>query len=733
MKEPIPENRSSRRKRKAENSTQPHVSYFKNAYDTKPLGRPRPLDELFDQIATRSLPLQDKIRGEESEAKRNRLKERLPGVTLSGIFSPTRANKNLIQHSGVLQIDIDDVTEEEIPALKQILCGSAYMIAVWRSVSGKLKAAMRISSDPAQHKASFLAAQAYIKSLIGKDIDEKCKDVSRLCFLSHDPDIWRRPLQDALILPPLPAATKKEKKQAPAPGTSKSVDLDLDDARNIATALKLMILREFEPHEEEQQGSWMAFVTCPGKDHTKDDHCALFFNSDGSMAMHCQSVNCTEVIKEINAKLARAVAVRRLTKAWVYIVATKRFLHTETFIELDKEQFADQYAPIVPKEKHNASLWLLKNRELQRFDSPIYEPAGPQIIERADGKLRYFNIWQPSFNIIVPKSGSVRPLLDHFEYLWPDECVHLIEALAWNFQHPGQKLLYALLLRTVQGGGKSIIRSIAGEILGKHNVRMITNEVLHERYTTWGKNICILFPDELMGHFRIKLTEHFKVWITEPLFEVRDMYGVAYVQPNKFNIIAFTNHKDALVLDTADRRWCVLFSDQRAKDIETYHAPLWEWRRQNIAQIYDYFFNYDLSKFNRQKKAPETSGKIELIRRTTSALETFLRDALEDRRWPLQGEVISNTALLVALQNHPRLAALQLGRLNKRTLHDALQNIGSEYFGHFEIPGEGWRHLQTLQRHDYWDEASVTMIVDAYRTWLTSLGDPKSYEDERPI
>ena len=730
MKKLIAESRSSRRKRKAENSTQPHISCFKNAYDTKPVGRPIPLDKLFDQIATRPLPLQDKIRGEESEAKRSRLKERLPGVTLSGTFSPTRANKNLIQHSGVLQADIDDVTEKEIPAVKQILCDSSYMIAVWRSVSGKLKAAIRISDDAAQHKASFLAAKVYIKDLTGKEIDEKCKDVSRLCFLSHDPDIWRRPFQDAQVLPPLPTRAKEEKKQAPA-GALKSSDLDLDDARNIAEKLKLTIIRDFEPHDEEQR-SWKAFVTCPAKDHTKDDHCALFFNADGSMVLNCQSVNCTEVIKQSNAKLAQAVKVRRLTKAWVYIVATKRFLHTETFIELDKEQFSDQYAPIAPKET-KASGWLLRKPVLRRFDSPIYEPGKPQIIETPDHRLRYFNLWRPPLNIVVPRTGSVKPLLNHFEYLWPDECVHLIEFLAWNFQHPGEKLLYAILLRTVQGGGKSIIRSISGDILGRTNIRMITNEVLHEKYTTWGKNICLLFPDELMGHFRIKLTEHFKVWITEPLFEVRDMYGTSYIQPNKFNIIAFTNHKDALILDTADRRWCVLFSDQPAKDIDTYHAPLWDWRRENIAPIYNYFLNYDLSKFNRYKKAPETSGKIELIRRTTSALETFLRDALEDRRWPLQGEVISNTALLVALQNHPRLAALQLGRLNKRTLHDALQNIGSEYFGHFEIPGEGWRHLQTLQRHDYWDEASVKMIVEAYRTWLTSLGDPKSYEDERPI
>jgi len=93
--------------------------------------------------------------------------------------------------------------------------------------------------------------------------------------------------------------------------------------------------------------------------------------------------------------------------------------------------------------------------------------------------------------------------------------------------------------------------------------------------------------------------------------------------------------------------------------------------------------------------------------------------------------VINNTALLVALQNHPRLSALQLGRLNKRTLHDALQNIGNKYLGHFKIPGEVWRHLHVLCRYDFWRNASPEAAIEAYKKWLTTLDNPQSYDDDK--
>jgi hypothetical protein len=413
-----------------------------------------------------------------------------------------------------------------------------------------------------------------------------------------------------------------------------------------------------------------------------------------------------------------------------YIDATQTFIDRRDLWQRDQKQFDNWFEREMKAHKESRASKLALEI-VPRNKSLIYLPCQPPHIQKPDGC--YFNLWRPPLNIIVPKAGSVKPLLSHFECFWPDDCVHLIEALAWNFQKPGKKLLYALLLQSKEGAGKSIIRDIAEEILGPHNVKMISNQTLHEKYTAWGKDICLLFPDELMGHYRLELTERFKAWITERLFEVRDMYGVVYTQPNKFNVIAFTNHQDALVLKDAERRWCVLLSNQPVKDVDTYYAPLWDWRRQNIDKIYNYFLNYDLSKFNRYKRAPETSGKTELIRRTATSLETFLRDALEDKCWPMQGDVINNTSLLRALLHYPRLGALQLGRLNKRTLHDALENIGSKYLGHFEIAGTGWRHLHSLQGHDYWRSASQQEVMDVYQRWLSSLERVEGYKDEWPM
>jgi putative DNA primase/helicase len=108
-----------------------------------------------------------------------------------------RCEAGIIEHSSLLCLDIDNNLKGEK------VNSSPHVQFSFRSPTGTgLKVGIRIRPDPARHGRSFLAAQKYFKEHFGIEIDKACRDCSRLCFISEDPDLFIRE-DDAEILEPL--------------------------------------------------------------------------------------------------------------------------------------------------------------------------------------------------------------------------------------------------------------------------------------------------------------------------------------------------------------------------------------------------------------------------------------------------------------------------------------------------------------------------------------------------
>ena len=119
-----------------------------------------------------------------SKDQRAELKLKIPVVTVSGLFKDSVKNANLLTHSGLICIDFDAV--ENVGQLKAELAKDPYTFAALLSASGNGLAAI-VKIDPAKHLESFTGLKAYYFKHYGQLIDESCKNVSRLRFLSHDP------------------------------------------------------------------------------------------------------------------------------------------------------------------------------------------------------------------------------------------------------------------------------------------------------------------------------------------------------------------------------------------------------------------------------------------------------------------------------------------------------------------------------------------------------------------
>jgi hypothetical protein len=113
-------------------------------------------------------------------------KKKLPAFTMSGTCD--RGQKTLRGHSGVVQLDLDELGER-LAEVRGKLTGNRHVLFGFLSPSGDgLKIGLRI--DGARHAESWQSAAVYFRDTFGIEIDAMPKSERSLCFLSHDPDLW---------------------------------------------------------------------------------------------------------------------------------------------------------------------------------------------------------------------------------------------------------------------------------------------------------------------------------------------------------------------------------------------------------------------------------------------------------------------------------------------------------------------------------------------------------------
>ncbi len=114
-----------------------------------------------------------------------KLKCSLQGIMFAGTFTRRRADA-ITQHSGLMVLDFDHVDEAE--QHRDRIGNDPHAVLCFVSPSGQgLKLVVRIDPDAAGHGESFDAARAYFRDKYGLEADPSGRDVSRLCFVSHDP------------------------------------------------------------------------------------------------------------------------------------------------------------------------------------------------------------------------------------------------------------------------------------------------------------------------------------------------------------------------------------------------------------------------------------------------------------------------------------------------------------------------------------------------------------------
>jgi hypothetical protein len=159
------------------------ITIFSNIFDKQP--HYITVESAIERIRNgKSAARIDEIRSQIDKERANNLKKNLPSVCFSGKFSE-RVDSGLIEHSGYIVLDFDDVDDVEL--FKTNVFSTSFVYACWVSPGGNgVKALVRVA-DGSKHREHFDALREVFPS-----IDRSGVNVSRVCYESYDPHILVR-------------------------------------------------------------------------------------------------------------------------------------------------------------------------------------------------------------------------------------------------------------------------------------------------------------------------------------------------------------------------------------------------------------------------------------------------------------------------------------------------------------------------------------------------------------
>jgi|RhiMetdeSRZDD1v2_1073273.scaffolds.fasta_scaffold77675_7 VirE-like protein len=221
------------------------ISVFHGSTNTTPV-ETHPLATVLERIRTgRYRPYVEQLRrtrttqGDDAYA---RAKRRSIAFTPAGTFS-ARTSASLDTPSGCLNLDLDDLSD--LDHARATIGADPHLVYMFVSPSDiGLKLGIWVSGfiNADTYRHAWLAVERYLVQTypdLAVNNDRACKDVSRLCYVSWDPDLYCNHDAIPFEVPPPPPPPPK-----PAPHTTRRPLSDDRQQRyaeqSIATAIKIL-------------------------------------------------------------------------------------------------------------------------------------------------------------------------------------------------------------------------------------------------------------------------------------------------------------------------------------------------------------------------------------------------------------------------------------------------------------------------------------------------------------
>jgi hypothetical protein len=119
-------------------------------------------------------------------------KKQLLAFTPSAVFTEKRQMPYLEMYSGFVHLDFDKLTPEQLDMAFKVIAEIPYTFLCFISPSGNgLKVCIEVNTGIEYHDTAYLQVQQYYEEATGLKADQSCKDITRLCFMSYHPRLYK--------------------------------------------------------------------------------------------------------------------------------------------------------------------------------------------------------------------------------------------------------------------------------------------------------------------------------------------------------------------------------------------------------------------------------------------------------------------------------------------------------------------------------------------------------------
>jgi len=174
--------------------------------------------------------LLEKGKAEEAATK----KKQLLAFTPSAVFTEKRQMPFLEMYSGFVHLDFDKLSPEQLDTAFKVIAEIPYTFLCFISPSGNgLKVFIEVNTGIEHHDTAYLQVQQYYEEATGLKADPSCKDITRLCFMSYHPGLYKNIYNEKFKVQVQEVISKqevKQKQQTTAPAMQDLPDTNLNAA-----------------------------------------------------------------------------------------------------------------------------------------------------------------------------------------------------------------------------------------------------------------------------------------------------------------------------------------------------------------------------------------------------------------------------------------------------------------------------------------------------------------------
>ena len=318
----------------------------------------------------------------------------------------------------------------------------------------------------------------------------------------------------------------------------------------------------------------------------------------------------------------------------VYCAAEYSFERVSTRHSVKPDAFRLCYAgePEVIAAELDAVTYLMRNNLIPRVAAKMYWPGFGPIFTDAETGLTYLNTHEksgaePCDEIDEAGRAVMDRFMAHLNLMVGVEAERqiILDFMSYVYQNPGKRVQWALLIKGIEGNGKTYFFRVMERLMGRQT-SVISTTAIESNFTGWAEGSVLACVEEIyiQGLNKYAILNKLKPMITNDQIPVVSKNKNERTVPNFTSYMMFTNHADAIPVGDNDRRYCVISTRQTRKEdlfnelgggagLKAYFDKLFDDLNTRPDVFARFFTDYKVSgDFSPTGRAPETEGLADM-------------------------------------------------------------------------------------------------------------------------